>query len=124
METTPLPQPDPYEPDNDLQSARPIEAGATQQHNFIGRSDEDWLKLDLQAGQTYSSETFDLAADVDTVIELFDAQGQSLAVNDDSDGFVSRIEFRPSRSATYYVRITNIGVAMFGATYQVRVSVR
>lgn len=124
METIPSPQPDAYEPDNDLQSARPIETGATQQRNFIGRSDEDWLKLDLQAGQTYIIETFDLASDVDTVIELFDAQGQLLAVNDDSDGFASRIEFRPPRSATYYVRITNIGVAMFGATYQVRVSVR
>lgn len=124
METIPSPQPDAYEPDNDLQSARPIEIGATQQHNFIGRNDEDWLKLDLQTGQTYIIETFDLASDVDTVIELFDAQGQSLAMNDDSDGFASRIEFRPPRSAIYYVRITNIGVAMFGATYQVRVSAR
>lgn len=124
METIPPPPPDAYEPDNDRQSARPIEVGVTQQRNFIGYDDEDWLKLDLQAGQTYLIETLDLATGVDTVIELFDAQGQSLALNDDSDGYASQIEFRPPRSATYYVRIMNIGSANFGATYQVRLSVR
>lgn len=121
LETIPTPQPDAYEPDNDLQSAQPIAVGTIQRRNFIGYSDEDWLKLDLQAGQTYIIETFDLATDVDTVIELFDEQGQSIAMNDDSDGFASRIKFRPPRSAIYYVRITNIGVATFGGTYQVGV---
>ncbi|WP_156525322.1 hypothetical protein [Chloroflexus islandicus] len=126
LDTSPLPQPDPYEPDNDDQSARPIAAGETQQRNFLGYGDEDWLRLDLQAGQTYLIETFDLAEGVDTRIVLFNEHMSTLVANDNSnsDGYASRIEFRPPRSATYYLCISNLGHTYSGERYRVRLSVR
>jgi len=122
LERIPPPQPDPFEPDNNRQQARPIVIGETQQHNFIG-FDEDWLVITMQADQTYLIETFDLDPGVETIVDVFDGAGVFIA-SDDNTAPNSRIEFRPSRSGTYYLRILNIGVANFGESYRVRVVVK
>ncbi len=122
LERVPPPQPDPFEPDNNRQQARPIAIGETQQHNFIG-FDEDWLVITMQADQTYLIETFDLDPGVETIVGVFDGAGAFIASDDNTDPN-SRIEFRPSRSGTYYLRILNIGWANFGEGYRVRVVVK
>jgi hypothetical protein len=122
LERIPPPQPDPFEPDNNRQQARPIVIGETQQHNFIGL-DEDWLVITMQADQTYLIETFDLDPGVETIVYVFDGAGVLIA-SDNNTAPNSRIEFRPSRSGTYYLRILNIGVANFGESYRVRVVVK
>lgn len=122
LERIPPPQPDPFEPDNNRQQARPIVIGETQQHNFIG-FDEDWLVITMQADQTYLIETFDLDPGVETIVYVFDGAGVLIA-SDNNTAPNSRIEFRPSRSGTYYLRILNIGVANFGESYRVRVVVK
>lgn len=122
LERIPPPQPDPFEPDNNRQQARPIVIGETQQHNFIG-FDEDWLVITMQPDQTYLIETFDLDPGVETIVDVFDGAGVFIA-SDDNTAPNSRIEFRPSRSGTYYLRILNIGVANFGESYRVRVVVK
>ncbi len=101
-------------------SARSIAIGETQQRTFVGSNDEDWLVVELRAGQTYLIETLALDPGVDTILELFDSGSALLRRNDDSDGLASRIGFQPERSAPYYIRVTNIGQAAFGDGYQVR----
>jgi hypothetical protein len=72
---------------------------------------------------THLIETFDLDPDVETIVDVFDGAGVFIA-SDDNTAPNSRIEFRPSRSGTYYLRILNIGVANFGESYRVRVVVK
>ncbi len=122
LERIPPPQPDPFEPDNDRQNARPITIGETQQHNFIG-FDEDWLMVELQADKSYLIETFDLDPGVETLVEVLN-EVRELITSDQHTNLNSRIEFRPAQSGTYYLRILNIGVANFGESYRVRVVVQ
>ncbi len=122
LECIPPPQPDPFEPDNNRQQARPIVIGETQQHNFIG-FDEDWLMVELQADKSYLIETFDLDPGVETLVEVLNEVGELIA-SDQHTNLNSRIEFRPAQSGTYYLRILNIGWANFGEGYRVRVVVK
>jgi len=69
------------------------------------------LELDVEAGNTYVFETFDLAGSTDTVLELRRAQGAGpsasdpvVAQNDDAGGtLASRLQWTASDSGRYYV---------------------
>ena len=67
------------------------------------QGDHDWIQIRLVAGQTYR---FDLTGQTlhDTVLELHDAGGSSLAWNDDSNLTLnSQITFTADRNGIYYV---------------------
>jgi hypothetical protein len=109
-------EPDVYEPDNDPSSATPIGIGdEPQQHGFCPETDAaDWVSFETQGGQTYEIATLELEPYCDTVIKLYDTDGQTVLVQDDDGGeeFASRIEWTSPASATYYVEV----VEYFGRT--------
>lgn len=83
--------------------------------------DEDWYRFEVETvGQTHYIQTVDLAAGVDTVLELYDAFGnEPLAVNDDAPGCGTKassgnwvilstgslIAFTPDQAGSFYVRV-------------------
>jgi hypothetical protein len=109
-------EPDVHEPDGDLASAAPFEIGGKpQQHNFCPETDDaDWVSFEAQEGQTYEIATLGLEPYSDTVIKLYDTDGQTVLAQDDDggSGFASRIEWTPPASGTYYVEV----VEYFGRT--------
>lgn len=112
---------DAFESDNSLGQARDLALGQTQAHNFASPSDEDWVRLSLAAGQTYTIRTSDLGGAADTVLELYSGDGALLAANDDaaSGSLASEITFAASASKTYYVRVRhwNSGTGGCGTSY-------
>ena len=71
--------------------------------------DEDWIRVELVEGKTY---TITLAgvwpdADTDTVLRLYDAAGEQVAFNDDVDYAAGKVNslvtFTPAVTGTYYI---------------------
>lgn len=116
---------DPFEPDNDGPSARTIATdGTAQTHNFHVARDADWVRFAAAEGVSYVIETGNLAADADTIIELYDAQLSQRAVDDDGgEGLASRIEFTADATATFYVHVRHYSASAFGPSTQYDISV-
>jgi hypothetical protein len=118
--------PDPYEPDDDISSASLIAAGGQpQQHSLHKGGDLDYVSFRAQAGHAYTIGTSDLGAEIDTVIFLYDAQGQGLAHNDDGaeESVASRLVWMAPSSGRYYVLIRDLGEDSFGPNTWYSVSV-
>lgn len=95
---------DEYEENDSFNQAKELLLDTPQRHNTCPPGDRDWAKMALSADTIYVIETTDLGPEGDTVLTLYNDQGQPLASNDDY-GYVnaSRIVFEPSVSGTYYV---------------------
>ncbi len=67
-------------------------------------SDRDWFRIDVQTGQTYRFETFQLGTGMDSVIALFGPDGRRVAVDDDGGaGLASRIDWTAGADGTAYL---------------------
>ena len=73
------------------------------------RDDEDWIRIDLVAGETYE---INLAGSgdngaADTILEVFNSDGERVARNDDIDtaggNLNSMVTFTPDSSGIYYI---------------------
>ncbi len=114
-----VPQPDEYEPDNAQHKANPIAVnGPPQRHNFHKAYDEDWVKFRAWAGNEYIIRTFDLDFGCDTVLGLYDANGNKLLENDDDPTRpgtrASRIDFMATENGTYFVRVSQYDPSVGG----------
>lgn len=94
---------DPFEPDNDAASARPIAVGETQTHFHC---DPDWISFGQTRGTLFVIETSNLKGGADTVLEVYEGSSFSsscvgttfsLAASDDNggEGRASRVVYRP-----------------------------
>lgn len=101
--------PDGFEGDNDMAEATPLPPNHAQTHNLHETGDEDWLAVQLIAGQAYTFRTYDLAPNADTYLYLHDRDGLSLlaASDDNADTLASRINWTPDTTGTYYLRVNH-----------------
>jgi hypothetical protein len=106
--------PDGFEEDDSLNQAQPF--AAVQTHNICPAGDQDWVRLELTAGQVYVIRTSNLGFAADTVLTLWDAQGGQIALNDDYDYVkASRIAFEPAVSGVHYAVVRHSDPAAAGA---------
>ncbi len=114
---------DGYEPDNSAVAATALSLGTSQTHNLSTLTDEDWLKVQLSAGISYTIKTSDLGVSGDTYLYLYDSDGTTLLVaNDDYGGtLASRIDWVPPSTGQYYVAVKhwNPNAAGCGTSYDV-----
>jgi hypothetical protein len=98
---------DPYEPDDTMAQARPIDTDGTHQtHTFHTSADVDHVYFAAQEGVEYVIETGNPEGDCDTRIFLYDEDGEELDWDDDSgEGFASRLVWTPDSSGSYYVKV-------------------
>jgi hypothetical protein len=125
--STPLPEPDLYEPDDTPDQGTSIATDGTEQrHNFHVEGDHDYVFFEAQATQAYIIEALNLAGDVDTIIYLYDEEGNELAYDDDNgaEPLASRLIWVPPENGTYYVMIRDLGEDSAGprTAYSIRVS--
>lgn len=118
--------PDPYEPDDSIQEAQPIATdGLPQAHNLHVQGDHDYVYFEAFEGMAYTIETSRLGGDVDTIIYLYDSEGNELAYADDGaeEPLASRIAWIAPSSGTYYVMIRDLADESAGpeATYEIRI---
>ncbi|MDR2738845.1 MAG: peptidase [Treponema sp.] len=101
-------KPDPYENDNNLTGAKDIQPGTSQSRNFTDAGDEDWARLRITRGGTY--DIFAKAGDdyLDTFVELFDANENLIAKDDDSGGFWNALLKAELNPGTYYIKVSTV----------------
>jgi Bacterial pre-peptidase C-terminal domain len=108
---TPIACEDQYEPDNRFpQEAKTLELNTEQVHTFClsGTTgpDTDWMRFVASAGKVYSFYTKDLSGPTDTVLSLYESDGNKLYQNDDYDpghGLASRIDWSFTTPGVYYL---------------------
>ena len=73
------------------------------------KSDEDWIRVELVAGNTYTITLGGTGPDAgaDTVLRLYDSEGEQVAFNDDVDHAAGKVNslvtFTPAMTGTYYI---------------------
>ncbi len=109
---------DAYEIDDTFSAAPPIlPDGSLQHRNFYPTNDVDWARLEVSPG-TYLITTSGLAADTDTVLRLYAANGVTrLAENDDCTGYTraSCLTWTASTATTLYIQIIPYNAPSVGA---------
>jgi hypothetical protein len=100
---------DEYEPDDSATQTTRIEVGERQRHNRHVSGDEDWVLFQAEVGSTYVIETSRLGGQADTVIYLYDAQGNELALDDDGgdEDRASRLRWTAPNSGLFFIRVGN-----------------
>jgi hypothetical protein len=108
------------EPNNTREQTAALQVPQTVNGRFDEAGDEDWYRLSLAAGEPVWLETTAqrwLRSPVDTRLEVFDAKGNSVAVNDDMvhqpgesphdfEAFDSKLLYTPKQAGEYFVRIS------------------
>ena len=104
---TPSPCRDPFEFDDRPEAANGLYPRQGQAHILCGDGDVDWVWVDLVADKPYRILTSDLAEGVDTLLLLYDGDGETLlASNDDypGKGLASEIRFTSPTTRRYFVK--------------------
>ena len=101
---------DTLEPDNTPAQAHRVALPLTRFTATIDPvADRDWVVFKPQAGMTYLIRTFDIGANGDTVLSLWDADGRMVAKNDDAEPGLSesQIIWRAPSDGDFYVLVTS-----------------
>ncbi len=89
------------------------------------RGQEDWFRFRATKGVALEVSVYArrLRSPLDSVLEIFDAQGRSLASNDDAVGADSALKFTPSETTNYFVRIRDtLGLGGRDFTYRIEIT--
>jgi hypothetical protein len=71
------------------------------------KGEEDWYRFPATKGVALDVSVYArrLGSPLDSVVEVCDAKGQSLAANDDAVGADSALKFTPAETTNYFIRI-------------------
>jgi hypothetical protein len=90
------------------------------------KGEEDWYRFPASKGVPLEVSVYarQLRSPLDSVIEIFDAKGRSLANNDDANGSAdSALKFTPNESTNYFVRIRDtLGRSGRDFTYRIEIA--
>ncbi len=116
------PSGDQYEPDDTMDEASAIGVGESQSRTFHDTSDVDYAWFEAKAQTGYIIATELTSADMDSILTLFDEDGDTLASNDDYEtedyfGLESRIAWTAEVSGRVYVEVSSWSDAEPGAYY-------
>lgn len=100
------------EPNNTFEEAHPIQPGATAtcQLTLWPPGDLDYYSFAVKQGTFYKIETQNLSPGLDTVLNIYNQQGQGIAENDDSGPpgeFQSQVVVQANTTGVYFARVVN-----------------
>ncbi|RMG34892.1 MAG: hypothetical protein D6732_10105 [Methanobacteriota archaeon] len=97
---------DPYEPDNDFNSATPLFFDIPQNHSLVPGNDTDFFVFNVTQQGIVTIDTFGDTGD--PIMYLYDENQNQIDFNDDSGSLFPRIS-RTLTPGTYYVQISPYG---------------
>ncbi|MFP3088752.1 PPC domain-containing protein [Treponema sp. TIM-1] len=98
--------PDEYEMDDDFSSAKTITTGISQQHNFHSGSDVDWVKFEIRQAGRYTIRARGIHTDqLDTYLELYDANQDWIDEDDDGGESLDSLLTVNLQPGTYYLKV-------------------
>ncbi|HFD38727.1 MAG TPA: hypothetical protein ENJ31_02585, partial [Anaerolineae bacterium] len=114
-------QPDSFEADDTAASASTLTVdGDPQTHNTCPAGDVDWARFTAAAGITYSLETLHPAAQADTYLCLYQADGSTQIACDDDSGpaKASRLIWQAPASGDYLLQVRHYRADVAGPDTQ------
>ncbi|MBX3384433.1 MAG: S8 family serine peptidase [Phycisphaeraceae bacterium] len=118
-----------FEPNDTLAQATPVVFNSSGEANFVGVTlgnglagnlDVDLYRIDMPRGGLITVETIaqrlSVPSTLDTVLRLFNAQGQQIAINDQYFGSDSLIDFFVRTGGTYYIGVSGFGNPSYDPT--------
>ncbi|MDR2964779.1 MAG: pre-peptidase C-terminal domain-containing protein [Treponema sp.] len=98
--------PDEYEPDDDPSQAKILEIGSPQRRTFHSKDDVDWVQFHITRSGRYVINARGVNNNrLDTYLELFDSNLNSIAEDDDGgEGLSARIT-RNLSNGTYFLKV-------------------
>ncbi|MBX7458228.1 M10 family metallopeptidase C-terminal domain-containing protein [Qipengyuania sp. 1NDH17] len=101
----------------DITTTATLAIGEVLSSDIGGETDSDWVRVELTAGTTYTFGTSAPAGAADgisdTVLVLYDAEGNLVSGNDDSSGTLfSSLLHTPDADGTYYLAVQGYAGAM------------
>jgi len=98
--------PDEFEPDNESSAASLLEIGIPQKHNFHNGNDVDWVKFQITQPGRYAIQANGVNSNrLDTYIELFNSNLNSIAEDDDGgESLSSRLSLHLD-VGLYYLKV-------------------
>ena len=105
--------------------------GSTREHNICADplrpdvGDQDWSAFEAVAGGTYEIRTGDLRSNSDTVIEIYDVDGQTLLQrrDDAGEGRSTIVQFEAETAGTYFVRVLQYNTNVTGSETRYQLSI-
>lgn len=116
---------DTYEPDTTVAQAVPITLGDIQTRTVCGSGDVDWIRFEATAGMVYRFETINLVSwSLYPELTLYSSDGTTVIAEYSNWSQIASLEFLPTTSGTYYVRVRNLlsGNGTADDVYDLRVS--
>ncbi|MDR1412174.1 MAG: PPC domain-containing protein [Spirochaetaceae bacterium] len=100
---------DEWEPDNSASRAKDIETGVPQTRNFSDSDDEDWVKFTVTERGRYTIRARGVSGpELDTFIELFDSEMDSIDEDDDGgERYDSRLSANLA-PGVYYIKVSTL----------------
>ena len=88
------------------------------------KGQEDWFRFPASKDVPLEVNVYarQLRSPLDSVVEIFDAKGRSLAANDDAGGADSALKFTPPATTNYFVRIQDT-LGQFGRDFTYRIEI-
>jgi hypothetical protein len=99
-------KPDRYEDDDELDRAKEIAPGFSQERNFTLPDDRDWVRLRIVRKGTYTIEAQGHSASLDTILELFDRNGDAIASDDDGGENLSAKLMVNLSPGIYFIKVS------------------
>ena len=110
---------DTLEPNDNYDASSLLQTAGTSLSNLFDiATDEDWFKFDATAGTSYEIKTTNLAAGVDTVLEIYDTDGVTMLATDNNSGGgkASLLLWQAPADGTYYVRVRQAAGSAYGCS--------
>ncbi len=118
---TDIPSADPYEPDNERTSASAIGINEAQVRTFTNSDDADWASFVLTSRASLSITAVGENAGLDTVIVLYDENGNFLGEDDDGGRDYDANLIMTLEPGKYFVRATTLDDFSFPEPYTLSV---
>ena len=106
------------EPNGRIDQAMPVELPATLNGQFLTAGDTDTYRFDLRKGEVYRFEAWveRLGSPTDATLAILDANGRTLASNDDTPGSHDpRLWFTAPADGSYLLQIRDAGLSRMGS---------
>ncbi|MGB8982199.1 MAG: peptidoglycan DD-metalloendopeptidase family protein [Anaerolineales bacterium] len=110
---------DTLEPNDHHDGSSAVQTNGTSVNNLFDiAQDEDWFQFEAMTGRNYLLQTTDLAAGVDTILEVYDTDGAALLASNDNygTGSASLVQWQAPGDGIYFVRVAQAAGSAFGCT--------
>lgn len=100
-----------YEPNNSCALAGDIGLESLQTHSFCSQNDQDWARLEVEAGASYAITATNIGSQADALLSLYSGCDQQGSFGDER-----HIEFTAPTSGVVYLQTEQLDPEVYGAS--------